>query len=40
MEFGDKKGADDDFVESKVDINKIGNYEPVLRRIDFIIGDF
>ena len=40
LEFGDKKGADADFLESKVDINEIGIYEPVLKQIGFVIGDF
>jgi hypothetical protein len=40
LEFGDKQGADSDFISSKVDINEISLYEPVLKQIDFIIGDF
>ena len=40
LEFGDKQGANSDFIASKVDINEISLYEPVLKQIDFIIGDF
>lgn len=40
LEFGDNDGANADFVASKVSLDEIGNYEPVLRNIEFIVGDF
>lgn len=40
LEFGDNNGANDDFVASKVNLDEISNYEPALKQIDFIVGDF
>lgn len=40
LEFGDQKGADADFVKSKVNINEINMYEPVIMQPEFIMGNF
>ena len=40
LEFGDKKGANADFIKSKVNIHEINMYEPAIMQPEFIIGDF